>query len=249
MGRGVRIGIIGAGHIGALLARKFSAAGHEVRLANSRGPASLAQLADEIGVSAVWLEEVVLGVDALVVSIPEGRIPELPKRLFDNLPLQTAVIDTGNYYPGLRDPIIDAIEAGLPESQWVSGQIGRPVIKAFNSIIAPSLAEDGRPAGDPARIALPVAGDDADAKRVAIGLVDDAGFDGIDAGSLAESWRQQPGTRAYCTDLGAEALRHALAAADREGAPRKRDAAIAKLRQNPSAFAKDDIVRVNRETF
>jgi 8-hydroxy-5-deazaflavin:NADPH oxidoreductase len=245
----MRIGIIGAGHIGATLARKFGAAGHQVRIANSRGAASLAQLTAEIGASAVALDEVASGVDVLVVSVPQGRVPELPRSLFQRLPPRVVVIDTCNYYPGLRDPIIDVIEAGLPESQWVADQIGRPVIKAFNSIISMSLAENGRPPGNPGRIALPVAGDDDDARRLAIDLVDDAGFDSVDAGPLAESWRQQPGTPAYCTDLAADTLHRALAAADRDEAPSKRDAALAKLKQTPYAFTKDDIVRINRETF
>jgi predicted dinucleotide-binding enzyme len=245
----VRIGIIGAGNIGATLARKFAAAGHQVLLTNLRGPGSFQELADEIGAQAVPLEDVVLGVDALVISIPQGRIPELPSFLFEILPSEAVVIDTGNYYPGFREEPIEAVEAGLPESQWVADQIGRPVIKAFNSIIAPSLAENGRERGQPDRIALPVAGDDARAKRLVIGLVSDAGFDGLDAGSLAESWRQQPGTRAYCTDLCADELRQALSEADRANAPRRRDAALAKLAQAPSAFAKEDVIRVNRDTF
>jgi predicted dinucleotide-binding enzyme len=245
----MRIGIVGAGHIGALLARKFVAAGHTVRLANSRGPESLQALASEIGATAVTVDEAGSGVDVLILSIPQGRIPELPKALFERLAPAAPIVDTGNYYPGLRDPVIDAIEAGLPESQWVAQQIGRPVIKAFNSLIAPSLAENGRPAGHPNRIALPVAGDDDAAKRLVIALVEDAGFDGLDAGALAQSWRQQPGTRAYCTDLGSDDLRAALAAADRTGAPAKRDAAIAKLKSSPLSFTKAEILRVNRETF
>jgi predicted dinucleotide-binding enzyme len=245
----MKIGIIGAGNIGATLARKFHAAGHDVRLANSRGPDSIRGLADELGASAVSVEDAVAGVDLVVVSIPQGRIPDLPKDLFANVPPQTVVVDTGNYYPGMRDERIAAIEAGRPESQWVADQLGRPVIKAFNSILAQSLAEKGREAGDANRIALPVSGDDAEAKRIVLGLVSDAGFEGIDAGSLSQSWRQQPGTPAYCTDLTADELRQALADADKDSAPHKRDLAIQKLGEATSQMTSDDVVRLNRSMF
>ena len=245
----MRIGIIGAGNIGATLARKFSAAGHDVSLANSRGPDSIRQVAEEIGVSPVSVQDAVRGVDALVVSIPQGRIPDLPKGLFAGLPRHAVVVDTGNYYPRVRDEAIAPIEAGTPESQWVADQVGRPVIKAFHSILAQSLAEEGREAGADNRIALPVAGDDAEAKRIVIGLVNDAGFDGIDAGSLAESWRQQPGTPAYCTDLGADELRRALSAAEKDSAPRKRDLALQRLGEAGSKITNEDMVRLNRSIF
>jgi predicted dinucleotide-binding enzyme len=235
----MKIGIIGAGNIGATLARRFGAAGHEVLLANSRGPDSIRELAEEIGASAVSARDAARGVDVVVLSIPQGRIQDLPKDLFSDLPLDAAVIDTGNYYPRLRDEPIPAIEAGLPESQWVEDQVGRPVIKAFNSILAQSLAEKGRDPGDPDRIALPVAGDDANAKRTVIALVSDAGFDGVDAGRLAESWRQQPGTPAYCTDLRAEALRRALEAADK----------LQKLAEATFPITNEDVVRQNRALF
>src|SRR5439155_12962100 len=99
--------------------------------------------------------------------------------------------------------------------QWVAQQIGRPVIKAFNNILASSLREKGLPKGTHGRIALSVAGDSLDAKTAVLRLVDDLGFDPVDGGDLDESWRQQPGTPAYCRDLEAAALRRALAEADR----------------------------------
>jgi predicted dinucleotide-binding enzyme len=135
--------------------------------------------------------------------------------LFRGLPEAVIVVDTGNYYPSFRDGRIDAIESGMTESGWVAQQLGRPVVKAFNNIIAHSLAEGGLPAGAKGRIALPVAGDDRRAKAVVIDLIDALGFDGIDSGSLDESWRQQPGTPVYCTDLDVDGVRRGLSQADR----------------------------------
>ena len=199
----MEIGIIGAGHIGGTLARKLSAARHTILLASARGPDALKELASEVGATAVPVAEAVKNVDVVVVSIPEKNVPLLPKNLFVGVADDVVIVDTGNYYPGLRDELMEEIEHGMPESVWVSKQLGRPVVKAFNSIMAYSLANHGQPAGTAARIALPVAGDDARAKKIVIALVDATGFDGIDAGTLAESWRQQPGTPAYCTGLQA----------------------------------------------
>ena len=103
----------------------------------------------------------------------------------------------------------------MPDSRWVAQQIGHPVIKAFNNIFAKSLLEKGVPRGTKGRIALSVAGDSSDAKASVLRLVDELGFDPIDGGDLDDSWRQQPGTPAYCRDLDAAALQRALAEADR----------------------------------
>ena len=104
----------------------------------------------------------------------------------------------------------------MTESRWVATRLGRPVVKAFNNIYFKSLMERGRPAGAPDRIALPVAGDRARDKEIVIRLLDELGFDGVDAGGLDESWRQQPGTPVYVADLDAEAVRRALAEASPE---------------------------------
>ena len=127
-----------------------------------------------------------------------SAVPRLPHEALAATP--AVVIDTGNYYPS-RDGRIEEIEAGLPDSQWVARVLGRPVIKAFNNIVAPSLAARGVPAGTPGRVCLSVAGDDPRSKKLVLGLIDALGFDGLDAGALADSWRQQPGTPAYCRDL------------------------------------------------
>jgi 8-hydroxy-5-deazaflavin:NADPH oxidoreductase len=209
----LRIGIIGAGNIGGTLTRRLTDLGHDVAVANSRGPESLADLAALTGAKAVTASEAARDKDVVIVTIPEKHIPDLPSGLFDRARDNLVVVDTGNYYPRQRDGRIGAIEDGLTESRWVEQHLGRPVVKAFNNIYAKHLMNLGKPAGDPDRIALPVAGDDPAAKAVVIRLIDELGFDGVDAGSIAESWRQQPGTPVYGKDYDAESLRHALAQA------------------------------------
>lgn len=215
----MKIGIIGAGQIGGTLTRRLSVLGHQVFVANSRGPETLSDLAAETGATAASARQAVRGVDLVVVTIPLKNVPNLPAGLFAGTPEQEIVVDTCNYYPRQRDGRIAAIEAGLPESRWVEQQLGRPVIKAFNNIYARHLMELGKPAGTPGRIALPVAGDNATAKAVVLKLVDELGFDGVDAGGLDESWRQQPGTPVYTKDFDVNGVRRALSEASKVRTP------------------------------
>jgi len=217
----LRIGIIGAGHIGGTLARRLAALGHEVALANSRGPATLEALAAETGARAATAARAADGADLVVVTIPLRRVADLDPEIFKGRRPGAPIVDTMNYYPG-RDGRIGEIEDGLAESRWVERRIGQPVVKAFNNIYFQHLLELGRPAGDPRRIALPVAGDDPGTKAKVMALVDELGFDAVDAGSLDDSWRQQPGTPCYTQDLGAEELRRALASASPERGPKWR---------------------------
>ena len=183
----IKIGIIGAGSIGGTLTRRFTALGHKVYVANSRGPDTLADLAAETGATPVTVEEAARAEDVVIVTIPQKNIPSLPADLFAKTPKNVVVVDTGNYYPQQRDGRIDGIEKGMTESRWVEQQLGRPVVKAFNNIYAEHLYELGRPPGSPGRIALPVAGDEAAAKAVVLRLIDELGFDGVDAGGLDDS--------------------------------------------------------------
>jgi predicted dinucleotide-binding enzyme len=212
----MRIGIIGAGNMGATLAGQLTRLGHQVAIANSRGPQTLTGVAAQTGATPVPVTEVTSKADAVIVAIPEKSIPELPAGLISALPEGTVVIDTGNYVPQLRDGHIDAIDAGLPESQWVQSQLRHPVVKAFNTIRPASLAKLGIPARAAGRAAIPVASDDPGAKSAVLELADQLGFDGLDAGPLTESWRQQPGTPVYTTDLPLDAARQALADATPE---------------------------------
>lgn len=221
----MKIGVIGIGEMGGTLARRWSHKGHSVRVANSRGPEAVRQFADEIGAQATDIYGAVEGADVVLLSMPFPAVTKLPKDLFDRAAQDVAIIDTANYYPDVRDPHIAEIDAGMPESVWVSRQLGRPIFKAFNSLMFYALSELGRPEGAPDRLAIPVAGDDPRAKQIVMGLVNDMGFDPVDGGSLAESWRQQPSTPAYCCDYGAQRTREGLKAAVKGKAEKIRDTA------------------------
>ena len=227
----MRVGVIGAGSMGAILARHLATLGHQVSIANSRGPESLTAVAAEIGATPVSVVDAAKAGELVVIAIPTKAVADLPRALFANVPGSVIVIDIGNYHPELRDGRIDVIDRGMLDSQWVAQQIGRPVIKAFNNIFAKSLLEKGLPRGTKGRIALPVAGDSWDAKAAVLRLVDELGFDPVDGGDLDNSWRQQPGTPAYCQDLETAALRRALTEADRSRIADYRAEQEARIRQ------------------
>lgn len=242
----MKVGVIGIGNIGGTLARKLIEAGYEVCVANSRGPEGVRSFAVEIGASAVDIRGAVNGVDVIILSIPLPAIADLPQDLFEGVPQNVPIIDTSNYYPELRDPRIPEIDAGQVESVWVSEQLSRPVIKAFNNILAHSLAELGLPKGAEDRLAIAVAGDDVAQKRTVKGLIDDIGFDPVDGGTLRESWRQQPSTPAYCCDWDAETMRRALAAAVKSEAAEKRDQLAEHFAALGSTPTHAEIVALNR---
>ena len=212
----MKIGIIGAGNIGGNLTRRLTALGHDVSVANSRGPETLKDLTEETGATAVTAAEAARGAQIVVVTVPLKSVPDLPSGILDGAADDVAVIDTGNYYPQQRDGRIAAIEDGLTESRWTEKQIGHPVIKAFNGTYAQDILDKGRPQGTPGRQALPVAGDAPAAKQAVRDLIDELGFDTVDAGGLDESWRQQPGTPVYGNRGDADAITKALADASPE---------------------------------
>ncbi|MDX2606128.1 NAD(P)-binding domain-containing protein [Streptomyces caniscabiei] len=213
----MKIGIIGAGNIGGNLTRRLTALGHDVSVANSRGPHTLTALAEETGATPVPVAEAARGAEVVVVTVPLKAVPDLPSGLFDEAADGVAVIDTGNYYPRQRDGRIAAIEDdGLTESRWTEQHLGHPVVKAFNGTYAQDILDRHRPAGDPDRLALPVAGDDEAAKEKVRSLIDDLGFDTVDAGGLDDSWRQQPDTPVYGLQAGVDAVTKALAEASPE---------------------------------
>jgi len=214
----MRIGIIGAGNIGGNLTRRLAALGHEVVVANSRGPQTLEDLAEETGATVALAAVAAEGAELVIVTIPERAITSLPAGILDGAAPGAPIVDTGNYYPQ-RDGRIAEIEDGVTESRWVSKQLGRPVVKAFNNIRAQHLLEGGKPPGTPGRIALPVAGDDPGAKAMVMRLVDDLGFDPVDGGGIDDSWRQQPGTPVYTADLDAAGVKAALGQASPERLP------------------------------
>lgn len=247
----MRIGIVGVGNIGKTLTQRLSVAGHDVKVANSRGPETIDAVVLSSGGRAVTAADAVAGVDVVILSIPLNRVPEIAP-LLANVPAETVVIDTSNYYPA-RDGRIEAIEGGQVESLWVAQQLGHPVVKAWNAIGSDSFARKGKPAESPDRIAIPVAADSETQRNLGMALVEDTGFDGFDAGPLAESWRQQPGTPCYCTDLTRAEMPAALAAADAARSPKLRDLSVAAVQEkfgdgtaNPDA---EYLVRVNRALF
>ena len=247
----MNIGILGTGYIGKTLARKLSAAGHNVKVANSRGPETIEADVLALGARAVLTAEAVEDVEVVILSIPLNRIPTIAP-MIAKIPAETVVIDTSNYYPH-RDDKIDAIEAGQVESLWVTEQLDRPIVKAWNAIGSGSFATKGKPAGSPDRIALPVAADREKDREVAMALVEDTGLDAFDAGTLADSWHQQPGTPCYCTDLTYEEMAGALAAANASRSAKRRDLAIAVMQErlgdattNPDA---DFGVRLSRAIY
>jgi len=211
----MKIGIIGAGEIGGTLTRRLTKLGHDVSVANSRPPETLADLARDTGANPVTARDAARAGKLVIVTIPEGKIPNLPRDLFAGVREDVVVVDTGNYYPQ-RDGRIDDIENGMIESRWVSTQLRRPVIKAFNTMNYKRLLECGRAKQTPGRIALPIAGDDQRAKQTVMQLVDELGFDPIDDGGLDDSWRQQPGTPVYDVDRDAAGVTQALKEASPE---------------------------------
>jgi 8-hydroxy-5-deazaflavin:NADPH oxidoreductase len=239
----MKIGVIGAGSMGRTLARQLTRRGHHVSIANSRGPESLTELADEIGATPVSVVDAAKAGDIVIIAIPTKAVPDLPRALFADVPSGVVVVDIGNYHPELRDGRIDAIDAGMLDSRWVAQQIGRPVIKAFNNILAESLNEKGVPRGTKGRIALSAFGDSPDAKASVLRLVDDLGFDPVDGGDLDSSWRQQPGAPAYCRDLEAAALRRALAEAERSLIAEYRAEREAQIRRHIAAQAPSGLPR------
>lgn len=225
----MKIGILGTGHIGKTLVARLSQAGHEVKVANSRGPETIDAELLSFGARAVTTEDALVNVDAVILSIPLNRISGIASAIA-GLAEETVVIDTSNYYP-FRDEKIDAIERGQVESLWVAEQLARPIAKAWNAIGSASLAKKAKPAGSTDRIAIPVAADRDHDRKIAMSLVNDTGLDAFDAGALVDSWRQQPGAPVYCTDLSYAEIGAALDAAERDRLPKRRDLGVAVMQE------------------
>lgn len=221
----MKIGILGAGSIGTTLARTLAAAGHNVKVANSRGPETISVSALENGAIPVMTADAVKEVDVVIMSMPQNAFEKV-RPLITALPEHIVVIDTSNYFPQ-RDGVNPAIESGEVESVWIQNFFGRPIVKAWNAIGTVPFAENGLPKGHPERVAIPIAGDRAHDRDIAIALISDTGFDGYDAGPLEDSWRQQPGAPVYCTNLRYGETGAALEAAERERLPERRDLSVA----------------------
>ena len=193
----MKIGISGVGAIGGTIAKKLVKAGHKVSVANSKGKESVSKFANEIGSEPRNIQEISKDIDILILSIPFGSIPKLPKIIFENLPQSSIVVDTSNYYPEIRKEDFDESK---PESVYISEQIGRKIIKAFNNILADSLQNLGKSKEEKNRLAIQVAGDDEEQKKIVMKLIEDCGFEPYDNGNLENSWTQQPNSAGYCCD-------------------------------------------------
>ena len=208
------VGFIGAGNIGSALARHFLRTGRQVVLSNSRGPQTLTELIDELGPAAraATPAEAAAAGDVVVVTIPLKAYASVPAE-----PLAgKVVLDTNNYHPQRDGQFAELDNETTTSSELLQQHLPAAfVVKAFNAIAAPHLAVDGRPRDDEHRRALPIAGDDRDAKDLVTSLTDEIEYDVVDAGLLAEGWRFQPGTWAYAVPLTVAELSDALARAKR----------------------------------
>jgi predicted dinucleotide-binding enzyme len=211
----MRIGIIGSGNIGAAAARLFVEAGHELAIANSRGPESLTDLVDSLGerAQAATAQDAAAFGDLVLVAIPFGRYPELPSEPLDG----TTVIDATNYYSQRDGRFPELDDDGTTSSELLAAHLpGARVVKAFNTMYWKTLGDAGKPDGGDDRLALFIAGDDQDAKELVSRLVEEIGFTPVDTGSLAEGGRlQQPGSPIYAKDLPAHEAKKALGARTR----------------------------------
>ena len=219
------VGLIGSGMIGGTVARLSVAAGHHVVLSNSRGPETLTDLVGELGplAAAGTGEEAAEAGDLVVVAIPVKAYASVPAGPLAGQP----VLDTGNYYPQRDGQIAELDDGSLTSSGLLQRDLPQAqVVKVFNNIYFRHLRSLARPPGAADRSALPIAGDDAAAKAAVTAFLDSIGYNAVDAGPVAESWRQEPGTPAYGapygpfsdetgTPAGAAKIRAALAAAHR----------------------------------
>jgi len=208
----MKIGFVGAGHIGSTLARLAVDHGHDVVVSNSRGPETLRDLVAALGghASAATAAEAAAEGDLVVVTIPLKSYREVPVHELAG----KAVVDTNNYYPERDGHFADLDSRSTTSSEMLAAHLpSSSVVKAFNTIYYGDLATQGEQPGTPGRRALPIAGDDAEAKRLVADLIDQFGFDVVDAGPLAKGRRFQPGTPAYNVRLDATQLRTALDAA------------------------------------
>ena len=207
-------GLIGSGNIGGMLARLLTSAGHDVVLSNSRGPDTLTDLIAGLGdrSRAGTVEDAATAGDIVIVTIPLKAYSSVPVE-----PLAgKVVIDTNNYYPERDGHIAELDAETTTSSELLQSHLPTSrVVKAFNSIYVGHLASQGHPAGAPERRAVPIAGDDSDAKSIVTTLLDELGFDAVDAGPLSQGWRFQRDTVAYVVGYPAGELRTALASATR----------------------------------
>ncbi|MCM3772451.1 MULTISPECIES: NADPH-dependent F420 reductase [Priestia] len=246
----MRFGIIGAGPIGSIISKKLVKNGHDVKIADARGIERLE--GKEFSGTPMRVEDAIKNIEVLIISLPIKAMQSI-RNIIDQVEEEVIIVDTSNYYP-FRDGKIEEIENRVVESVWVSNQLGRPVIKAFNNLLAYTVENEGASEDSTGRIAMAVAGNDPSHKQIIMDVVHELGFDSVDSGSLSDSWRQQPGTPAYCTELTKDELTKALKKADKEKAPLLRDKVMERFAElhaekKKVEFSHKDIVNLNREIY
>ena len=243
----MKVSVIGIGQIGGTIAKKLSKAGYKVAIANSKGKSSVQKFAEEIGAEPRDIELISKDAEILILSIPFGAIPKLSKDIFVNLSKESIVIDTSNYYPELRKEEFDETK---PESVWISEQIGRKVVKTFNSILAYSLQNLGKNKDEKNRIALQIAGDDEKQKKIVMKLIEDCGFEPYDNGTLENSWTQQPNSAGYCCDYTCEELKKVKenSKQTKESVKENRKKVFGNFAQLTGGdFSHENVIKVNRK--
>jgi predicted dinucleotide-binding enzyme len=206
----VKIGIIGAGRIGQTVATRLVSAGHEVMLSNSAGPETLEKVTKALGqhAHAGTVQDAATYGEVVFVAIPVAAMYDLPAAELDG----KIVVDATNYYPQRDGQIPELDDGSIGSSELLARDLpGSRVVKAMNTMSYVRLASEAKPPGAAGRLAIPLAGDDLAAKEIVSGLIDDMGFDPVDAGTLADGRNQQPGTAVYDRPLETEGVRAALA--------------------------------------
>lgn len=208
----MKVGIIGAGAMARALCKHSIDAGHNVMLSNSRGKASVAMLADMLGCLSGDAQEAVEYGDIVIIAVPLYAYRSLPKKRLSG----KIFLDLLNYFPH-RDGNIPELQHGeMTTSELLAKELpGARVVKAFNSITVDDLSADARPVGAAERRAIPIAGDDQEAKVITSRFIDQIGFDVVDAGSLADSWRFERFRPVYCVAMDKGAMEATLAATSR----------------------------------
>ena len=240
----MKISVIGAGPIGGNLADRLSKAGHDVLLVDTRGEEITATTSALAGGNRADAEGAISKADVIIMSIAFSKQLELAP-ILATAPPSTVIVDTANYYPSMNGRV-KALDQGEVESVWVQQQLGRAIVKAWNAGLAITQQTMGLPVGASDRIALPVAADSDASRRTVMQLVSESGFEPVDAGTLADSWRMQPGTPAYCTELTSDELTAALLVADHSASAATRDRLIEKFGSLRSAPSHDEVVAINR---
>ena len=243
----MKVNIIGTGAIGGNIAKKLVKAGYKVSVANSRGKSAVQKFAEEIGAEPRDIQSISKDAEILILSIPFGTIPKLPKDIFTTLPKSSIVIDTSNYYPELRK---EEFDESKPESVWISEQIGRKVIKTFNNILAYSLEHSGKDKNEKNRLCIQIAGDDEEQKKIVMKLINDCGFDPYDNGNLDNSWSQQPNSAGYCCDYTCEELKKVKEKSKqtRESVKENRKKVFGSFAELTGGdFSHENVIKVNRK--